>query len=76
MQVKDISNIWYGLQMPKPSSGGCGQDKAEDTFFITQAGSRYLLKSPEQLTSAGTCNDRAAVVYCVESLEVISRIHC
>lgn len=68
MQVKDISNIRYGLQMPKPISGGCGQDKAADTFCLIQAGTKYLVKSCKWLTSAETCNDPAAGFYCVESL--------
>lgn len=75
MQVKEISNVRYGLQMPKPISGGCGQDKAADTFCIIQAGTRYPLKSPKWITSAGACNGHAAVFYCVESLEVISCSH-
>ena len=65
MQVKDISNVRYGLQMPKPISGGYGQDRAADTFSVIQAGTRYLLMSPRQLTSAGTSNDQAAALYCL-----------
>lgn len=34
MQVKDISNIWYGLQMPKAISGGCDPDRAADAFCV------------------------------------------
>lgn len=39
MQVKDISNMRYGLQMSKPIIGG--QDKTADTFCVIQAGTRF-----------------------------------
>lgn len=41
MQVKDISNIWGDLQVPQPISGGWGQDRAEDTSFVIQAGTKF-----------------------------------
>lgn len=40
VQLRDISNMCYGLQVAKCISGGCSQDKAADTFCIIQAGTR------------------------------------